>query len=317
MATKPTTVPTWNTGGTNRTAPSAGELAAGYAVNQVPASSKLNWWMNLVGSWLDYLNGLVATANTWTATQTFTGGVAGPLAATGPAAGTGGTSGDAFVGTGGAAPVDGVAGRGLVVTGGAGTTNSDGGVAARVVGGASGPNSNAGRALWATGGASAISGSRGAPAAFLEGGSGPGGFGAAAEIGAGHLKLVGSYVGVAADAGADDVLTPFDFAKAAGLVHVAGGALSVTEGRNIGTPTHPSTTTIRVPFVRQMASADYVVHITVDTDGVSFGPIWGIPLVSYRERGVFEFQLLDGTGAPQTLSGITGAFSVVVFGRQR
>lgn len=69
---KPTgTMPEWNTGGTNRLEPSAGEIAAGFALNAAPASSKENWWRWKVGEWLKYLNGLASEAISWTAQHTF------------------------------------------------------------------------------------------------------------------------------------------------------------------------------------------------------------------------------------------------------
>lgn len=84
MAAKPGATPNWNTDGTNRTTPSAGELAAGYAVNQVPSSSKLNWWMNTVYQWIQYF-----------ADQVFSGG----LTSTGAAPNGSGVTG-VGVGTG-------------------------------------------------------------------------------------------------------------------------------------------------------------------------------------------------------------------------
>jgi hypothetical protein len=76
---RPPALPEWNTDGSNRVEPSAGEKAVGYSVNQVPSSSKLNWWMNAVHEWVTYLDGFVtglfSTINTWTARQLFNAGV--------------------------------------------------------------------------------------------------------------------------------------------------------------------------------------------------------------------------------------------------
>lgn len=77
---KPSQVPDWNTGGGNRTEPSAGEKASGYAVNDVPSSGKLNWLLNLAGQWASYLNGLSSGTEGWSATQIFNG-AAGDLSA--------------------------------------------------------------------------------------------------------------------------------------------------------------------------------------------------------------------------------------------
>jgi hypothetical protein len=73
---KPSSLPAWNTGGANRTEPSAGIKTTGHATNDKPVSSYENWWKNLVYEWCSYLDTFLTTANTWTALQTFTAKIA-------------------------------------------------------------------------------------------------------------------------------------------------------------------------------------------------------------------------------------------------
>lgn len=91
MATKPTKVPTWNSGGTNNVEPSSGQKIAGWAVDDVPPSSTFNWLQKLTGEWAAYLDD-----------GDFTGGitVTGGLESTG-AAGTFGVKGNGGSGDGG------------------------------------------------------------------------------------------------------------------------------------------------------------------------------------------------------------------------
>lgn len=86
MATKPASLPVWNTDATNRTTPSAGKQAAGLTVSETPSSSFQNWWQNLVYQWALYLNNGVfdppftvrgANANTTVAIETGGAGNAG------------------------------------------------------------------------------------------------------------------------------------------------------------------------------------------------------------------------------------------------
>lgn len=72
MATKPSTLPVWNSGGANRTTPSGGKQTTGFTVGEQPSSSFQNWWQNLVYQWTDYLNAPVGV--TTTPAQTFTAG---------------------------------------------------------------------------------------------------------------------------------------------------------------------------------------------------------------------------------------------------
>jgi len=56
MATKPTSVPIWNTGTANRTEPSAGKKVLGWIIGEEPPSSYFNWLQGLTGDWLQYLS---------------------------------------------------------------------------------------------------------------------------------------------------------------------------------------------------------------------------------------------------------------------
>lgn len=55
MSTKPTTVPTWNTGGANRAAPSGGQAVAGFANGDQAPSTWFNYWFFWIFSWVQYL----------------------------------------------------------------------------------------------------------------------------------------------------------------------------------------------------------------------------------------------------------------------
>lgn len=71
MASKPVTLPVWNTSGANRVTPSGGLQASGYANGDIVASSELNWFKNLVYQWAAYLDDLAAQAFTWAGIHTF------------------------------------------------------------------------------------------------------------------------------------------------------------------------------------------------------------------------------------------------------
>ncbi len=55
--TKPTTVPEWNTDGSNRTTPNGGKIATGWVANEKPVSSSvMNWLQHWEGRWTKWLN---------------------------------------------------------------------------------------------------------------------------------------------------------------------------------------------------------------------------------------------------------------------
>lgn len=56
VSTKPTTIPNWDTGNVVSVAPTAGHIASGWAVNEVPTHSEMSGWQQLVGKWLQWLN---------------------------------------------------------------------------------------------------------------------------------------------------------------------------------------------------------------------------------------------------------------------
>lgn len=98
MATKPTSLPEWNSGGANRTTPPGGKLVLGYQFGEEPSSAYDNWWQNLVYTWVQYLNDAA-----------FTTAVVNGNAATA----TGNGTGAGFVGTGGPTNGSGVKGIGV------------------------------------------------------------------------------------------------------------------------------------------------------------------------------------------------------------
>lgn len=55
MSAKPATVPTWNTGGTNRTTPSGGQQVTGFATGDQVPSGWMNWFFYWAFAWIRYL----------------------------------------------------------------------------------------------------------------------------------------------------------------------------------------------------------------------------------------------------------------------
>ena len=53
---KPSTVPEWNTDGTNRSTPTAGQTATGIQAGEAAVSSRMNYLLNLIGQWCSYLS---------------------------------------------------------------------------------------------------------------------------------------------------------------------------------------------------------------------------------------------------------------------
>lgn len=74
MATKPTILPRWATGGTAQIVePAEGKKDTGWVPGeQVPAQT-LNWWQRYVGDWLAWLNDLTNQALTWVGAAVFSG----------------------------------------------------------------------------------------------------------------------------------------------------------------------------------------------------------------------------------------------------
>ena len=61
MAEKPATLPVWATDGGTTVEPSAGQKAAGFAVSTRPPARWVNWVLNLIYGWIQYLNAPVGT----------------------------------------------------------------------------------------------------------------------------------------------------------------------------------------------------------------------------------------------------------------
>ena len=114
MATKPTKVPTWNSGGTNNTEPTSGQKIAGWAVDDVPPSSTFNWLQKLTGEWAAYLDdGDFTEGITVTGGVVVTGENGGGASSIGIlSTGGSGTGGHGLKGVGGADVADGVHGFG-------------------------------------------------------------------------------------------------------------------------------------------------------------------------------------------------------------
>ena len=76
MATKPSTVPAWNTGGANNATPTAGKIITGFENGERAASSYFNNRMKLLGEWCQYLSdGALTGAHTFGSTVGITGAV--------------------------------------------------------------------------------------------------------------------------------------------------------------------------------------------------------------------------------------------------
>jgi hypothetical protein len=144
-APKPSSPADWDTSILNLLAPSAGQIASGWAFNQTVPSDWLNWWQNLVGQWTDYLRDFEIQAHTWTVSQTMStqalitqAGITGTqsIANTNAANFTGNGSGAGLQGTGGATNGYGLSGVGGGANGGGVIGQSTNG--AGVVGSSSG-----------------------------------------------------------------------------------------------------------------------------------------------------------------------------------
>ena len=170
-------LPDWDTSNTNVTEPTSGQKASGWATNQAPPSSYMNWWMRTVGLWIAYLYNIAGEVFIWTAAHTFQKGIivtnsnTNGLGITGKGNGTavgiygegGNTSGRGVTGAGkgvgegvlGVADLTGAGVKGL-----GGSTSGDG-----VVGLANAGNSN---------GVSGTGAGTGAGVYGISGGTGPG-----------------------------------------------------------------------------------------------------------------------------------------------
>lgn len=138
---QPTKYPEWNTGGSNRTEPTAGEKVSGWVVDDEPPSSYFNWLSYYTYDWLRWINqrfsrGATEVDLTIIALQPDSSGVGGDLTLKAGAALTAGVGGDAFLsgGAGGSSSGNGgqvgiFAGNGVAATGGRATVEAgDGGL---------------------------------------------------------------------------------------------------------------------------------------------------------------------------------------------
>lgn len=64
MSVKPATVPTWNTGGANRTTPSGGQQVTGFATGDQVPSGWMNWFLYWAFAWIQYLSDGAFTSST-------------------------------------------------------------------------------------------------------------------------------------------------------------------------------------------------------------------------------------------------------------
>lgn len=250
MASKPSSLPQWNSGGANRTEPSGGKKILGYTTNDVPTSGNLNWWKNLVYQWMQYLDTVEATLAGlnwyWTGTHEFVPGTTDATAIHAYANGAGaGVIGEATTTAGSA----GVVGLSTTRTGVYGTTTSGSAV--------SGAASTTGYGV----GGHTVDGL----GVFGE----ATGTGFAVGVGAGHMKFYGT--NPSASTGFSNVLTPTNVPKAWGTVTVSGGAITggTSDGFNctfsFGT-SGGGANAIVVTFGTAMANTKYAVVVGTDDD---------------------------------------------------
>jgi hypothetical protein len=73
---KPSILPRWGdtAAPADVVAPNSSKQGSGWSNGELPPHTYFNWWQNLVYQWIQWLNGLLDTANAWTARQTFSGG---------------------------------------------------------------------------------------------------------------------------------------------------------------------------------------------------------------------------------------------------
>jgi hypothetical protein len=81
MATKPTTLPEWASGGSaDITEPTLLKKQTGWVV-EAPPHNYFNWWQKLVWQWMVYLDAFLTDVHTWTQNQDFSGGLTAVTAA--------------------------------------------------------------------------------------------------------------------------------------------------------------------------------------------------------------------------------------------
>lgn len=71
---KPTEIPEWNSGGTNRTTPTGGQKAAGIASGETSNSSRMNWVLYWLYQWVVWLDAGVLTGVSYVASGIVTVG---------------------------------------------------------------------------------------------------------------------------------------------------------------------------------------------------------------------------------------------------
>ena len=150
---KPASVPTWASetnyaGGSEyntatKATPSATLIGQGLQASAGINHQHLNWCLNLIGSWLTWVDGFLAESHTWTGAHTWTPGTA---TANGVTA-TGNTSGSGVKGTGGAS--NGLGCEGIGTGSGAGVKGTGGATGI----GVEGVGTGSGAGVKATGGA--------------------------------------------------------------------------------------------------------------------------------------------------------------------
>lgn len=165
MATKPVSLPAWNTGGANNTEPSAGEKVSGWTVGQQPPSSYFNWWQKLTYEWTAYLDDLEAQAMNWTAEHVFDEKI---TVATTNATAT------AISGVGGSTSGIGVAGTAQVTSAGNGVVGLALGTGHGVAGAAVDASANGGNFVNNTNSATALKGTSTGTSSFGVWGEGKG-----------------------------------------------------------------------------------------------------------------------------------------------
>lgn len=314
-APKPGTVADWDTSNLNLAMPSGGQIASGWTVDQVVPSNWLNWFMNLVGQWTDYLRDFEIQAHTWTVTQTFT-----PTAASSAVVANGNGSAPAVLGNGGTGP--GIEGKG----GTAGGVNAAGvfGIAHTGVnepGVYGSGNDGTGAGVYGEGGSGGGPGVYGeCSAASAQGGqfAANGVFGAVNLIPgaapstppAGDMWVDNSVpqLGVRLGAAGTDpnkngvTLGPKNWSRAAGHITTNGsGAAVLDDGVGFGAITpFNGPNEITINWAKQFASAkSYAVFLSCDNPG---GSTLYMPLILSKTATAIQVKIVQVTlGSPANL----------------
>lgn len=322
MATKPTDIPEWNTGGANNTEPSSGEKILGWEVNQVPPSSWFNWMQKLYGEWIQYLNdGIFTGGLDVTGAGTDGSGIIGRGSATGDGAGVEGFGTDSAAGgefVGGDEDGTGVSATGGATNGvGAWGVGTGTGSGVKGEGGATNGIGVEGEGAGAGAGVKGVGGATGPGGHFTGGGTDPAVYAEPADFGTGIALGAAGYIDLddatnpAATDGFTNKITPNNIIKAFGTINT-GATPSVTVGFNLHntTPIAYSGSNARIKLRNGLTGG---TAFCVSVTGLGLDVICNWAVVDADE---FDIVAFDSTGATYDLSTVALDISFMVLGPQ-